>query len=250
MKEFPITFKSKGKQLVGVLHLPKRKMVPVIVMCHGFTACKLGTPFGLFVEAARYWCRNGFAVLRFDFRGCGDSEGKFEDYCLRVTVEDTRNAIEFLNTVKSIDKNRVGIVGHSRGGATAIVTASEGLVKCLVTWSSVANFWHFFSLKEVKEIEKSGFLVWKGFKVGRTILKDLDYDLRDCVTRLKVPSMFVHGEKDEVVDAINSLMLFKWCKAKKSFRVIKNADHFFSDPKQRKKLLRITLRWFRENLSK
>jgi len=249
MKEVPVTFKSKGKQIVGILHLPKRKKPPIIVMCHGFTGCKLGTPFGLFVQAARYWCRNGFAVLRFDFRGCGDSEGEFEDYCFRVTLEDTKSAIKFLTTLENVDVSRVGIVGHSRGGPTAIAIAAETKIpKCLVTWNSVVDFKYFLTKDEIRKIKRKGYMLYDGFKVGKALLEDFNYNIKDYIEKLNVPSLFIHSEKDQVVNIKHSKLLFDWCKTKKKFVTIKNADHVFSNPNNRERVFKITLDWFKENL--
>jgi alpha/beta superfamily hydrolase len=77
--EIPLTFKCEKQQIVGILHLPKEKRkIPLVILVHGWSANKLGTWNAFFVKAARGFSKNGFAVLRFDFRGSGDSEGRFK----------------------------------------------------------------------------------------------------------------------------------------------------------------------------
>ena len=79
MKELPVSFKSEGKQLVGMLHLPDKKKAPCVIMCHGYQGNKFGNHKRVFVKTARYFAKNGIASLRFDFLGCGDSEGRPEE---------------------------------------------------------------------------------------------------------------------------------------------------------------------------
>jgi alpha/beta superfamily hydrolase len=71
MVELPLAFKSEGKQVIGILHLPKKKKSPLIILSHGWSGNKLGAWNAFFVKAVREFSKNGFAVLRFDFRGSG-----------------------------------------------------------------------------------------------------------------------------------------------------------------------------------
>ena len=54
------------------------KQVPVVIICHGFIGSKVGQ-HRIFVKTARELCRAGFAVLRFDYSGCGESTGEYRD---------------------------------------------------------------------------------------------------------------------------------------------------------------------------
>lgn len=83
MEQF-VEFAANGKTIRGILHTPEHQknksqdQIPGLVLCHGFTGNKIGL-HRLFVKAARYFSHLGFAVLRFDFSGCGDSDGNYED---------------------------------------------------------------------------------------------------------------------------------------------------------------------------
>ena len=72
----PVTFKSEGQQIIGVLHIPDlhipdnikhNEKVPGIIMLHGFTGNKIEA-HRLFVKISDSLSKSGFIVLRFDFR--------------------------------------------------------------------------------------------------------------------------------------------------------------------------------------
>lgn len=143
MPDREVQFYSDGLRLVGNLHLPDRAHagttgagMPVVVLCHGLGGIKdlilpqLATPL---VEA-------GFAVLRFDYRGFGGSEGKRWRLIPMEQVADIRAAITFLETVPEIDSTRVGVYGTSFGGGNAVVAAAlDDRVSCVAVQAAVAD---------------------------------------------------------------------------------------------------------------
>jgi predicted acyl esterase len=65
----------------------------------------------------------GYVALRFDMRGCGDSEGESGRVICLEQVEDTRNALTFLAKHPAVDGARIGVIGSSFGGAVAVYAA-------------------------------------------------------------------------------------------------------------------------------
>ena len=119
MKEKFVTFKSCGRNIHGMLHLPEKgKKVPCVVMCHGFTGTRVES-HRMFVKTARKLCSEGFAVLRFDFGGSGDSEGDFGDATVLTEIEDACNAIKFILKEKNVLRDKISLVGFSLGGCVA-----------------------------------------------------------------------------------------------------------------------------------
>ena len=76
VRELPLTFDCEGSTLVGVLHKPNptRKLGVVIVV--GGPQYRIGS-HRQFLLLARDLAAEGFPVLRFDYRGMGDSQGEF-----------------------------------------------------------------------------------------------------------------------------------------------------------------------------
>lgn len=75
---------------------------------------------------ADYLSRNGIAVLRYDDRGTGKSQGNYQQSGLSDFIEDATAAWQFLRSQPGIiDASKVGMIGHSEGGMVAPVVAAQ-----------------------------------------------------------------------------------------------------------------------------
>src|SRR5690606_11591491 len=77
-----------------------------------------------FLVLADHLTRAGIAVLRFDDRGTGRSTGNFSSSTTLDFVRDVQSAVEYLKTRKEINKERIGLIGHSEGGLIAPIVAA------------------------------------------------------------------------------------------------------------------------------
>jgi uncharacterized protein len=136
--ERAIGFTSDGLDLRGFLHVPgSAGKHPALVLCHGFGgSCRgAGHP-----ELAKALEGAGYVVLRFDFRGCGQSEGRRGSVIVDEEIADLRHALDFLRQQPSVDKDRIGVIGASLGGSVAIeVAASDPRVRLCVANGSIGN---------------------------------------------------------------------------------------------------------------
>ena len=135
MKEEKVYFENNGQKIVGILHIPDNENSSAIIMCHGFTGNMY--EHGLFVNTAKKLCKNGFTVLRFDFRGSNESEGKFRDMTISGEVSDLKKAIEFILKQK-INKDKIGVLGLSLGAVVSVLGWDER-IKALVLLSPAGN---------------------------------------------------------------------------------------------------------------
>jgi uncharacterized protein len=119
-----IDFDSDGLRLAGILHLPdshrSEERRAAFLVLHGFGSNKNG---GGGTAVAKMLAGLGYAALRFDFRGCGESEGERGRVICKEQVRDTRNALSFLATRPEIDPKRIGVLGQSFGAAVAVYAA-------------------------------------------------------------------------------------------------------------------------------
>ena len=119
-----VSFASVGLKLAGILHLPEERPTEerraAFVVLHGFGSNKDG---GGGTAVAKVLAGLGYAALRFDFRGCGESEGERGRVICMEQVRDTRNALSFLAARPEIDPRRIGVVGQSFGAAVAVYAA-------------------------------------------------------------------------------------------------------------------------------
>src|SRR5438552_3283828 len=107
-----VQFVSNGLELAGVLQLPdglkKGERRAAFLVLHGFGSNKDG---GNVVTVSNLLTGLGYATLRFDMRGCGDSQGaRGRTICLEQ-VEDTRAALDYLSRNENVDARRIGVIG-------------------------------------------------------------------------------------------------------------------------------------------
>ncbi len=126
-----VTFENKKDKvkLAGTLTLPDSTgTFPTVILVAGSGANDRDeTVFGHkpFLVIADYLTKNGFAVLRYDKRGVGSSEGNFMLATIDNFADDANAALTFLRSRPEIDKKRIGIIGHSEGGIVASMLAAE-----------------------------------------------------------------------------------------------------------------------------
>jgi dipeptidyl aminopeptidase/acylaminoacyl peptidase len=121
--EHQVTFESDGLVLTGVVHTPDDmepgERRPAIMVLHGFGSNKSS---GNSITPAEMLCDWGYVTMRFDFRGCGESEGEYGRIICLEQVADTSNALSYLQTRDDVDPDRIGAVGSSFGAAVAVYT--------------------------------------------------------------------------------------------------------------------------------
>lgn len=117
--------------LAGTLSLPEKDGVfPVVILISGSGPQNRDEEIlghKPFLVISDYLTRNGIAVLRFDDRGIGQSEGDFNAATTADFATDVESAIAYLKTRKEINKAHIGLVGHSEGGIIAPMVASKSV---------------------------------------------------------------------------------------------------------------------------
>ena len=145
--EKTVLFRVDGKSVVGTLETPDNatKPAPVVLMLHGFTGSRDELPVkdtdeGVFARTARQLAENGYASLRIDFRGSGESQGAWEDTTFSGQIADAVAAIDWLKNSRDIDNDNISILGWSQGGLVAAHAAAERPeVKSVILWAPVTN---------------------------------------------------------------------------------------------------------------
>jgi hypothetical protein len=249
LKEIPLVFKCKVNHIFGILHLPKRKNPPLIIMCHGWGSNKLGTHQGLFVKAARNLCKNGFAVLRFDFRGSGDSEGEFEKQTIETMLEDLNCILNNLDK-NYVNTDKIGLIGHSLGGKISILKAAKDKrIKYLALWSTPVLHKEILSQAFVNEVRERKCL-WLNDSGIAINIKQLESCLKNeaikSLKKVRVPMLIVNGGEDISVPPSHAKKIYNNTNKPKKFVIIEGADHAFLNDEHKKILIRTTLSWFKK----
>lgn len=125
-----IDFMANGVRLAGWLY-PGPTGAPVIVMSHGLSAVRRMN----LDRVARCFQQGGMAVLCYDHRSFGDSEGvPRQEADPWAQVRDMQDAISFARTLPDVDPERLGLWGTSySGGHVLTVSALDRRVKCAVS---------------------------------------------------------------------------------------------------------------------
>ncbi len=124
MAERPYAFSCQGMTIRGILHEPDGGGRGAdVILFHGWGGYRVGQN-GLLVQAARRFCREGFRVLRFDFRGRGESDGRVEEHDLNSMIEDAKAALEHVR--QKLGAKRVFAGGICSGGEVAVGTLYDG----------------------------------------------------------------------------------------------------------------------------
>ena len=121
--------KKAGINLAGTLTLPKKEgLFPVVILISGSGPQNRDEELlghKPFLVLSDYLTRNGIAVLRYDDRGTALSKGDFKTATSADFATDVESAIAYLKTRNEINKNKIGLMGHSEGGLIAPMVASK-----------------------------------------------------------------------------------------------------------------------------
>jgi len=221
---------SSGDLITGDLRFTDDGLIkPLLVICHGFTAHKDWGPFPYF---GKRLASLGFASIVFNFshNGIGENFKKFTEYdkfsrnTIGKELEDLRALLDAVERggvgAGVVDRTRIGLVGHSRGGGVAMLHASlDKRVRAVSAWSTVATFFRY--TPHQREIwVREGYLpvtirsMQTKLRYGIEMLRDLEanrekYDLVSSVQKINVPLLLVHGEADVSVKPAEAEKLFE-----------------------------------------
>jgi exosortase A-associated hydrolase 2 len=139
MNETPLFFSNDNQRLFGILHNAGAAQKKYgWVFCHPFAEEKLWA-HRVYVSMARELAKKSYPVLRFDYRGYGDSEGRFEDYTIDDQLADIDCAISTLME-KAPGLQSVGLIGLRYGATLAALAAERNrFVSRLVLWDPIAD---------------------------------------------------------------------------------------------------------------
>ena len=247
-----ISFRSSdGVKLVGILEKPKLKTKTCIIVCHGRTGNKNEKGLVLFANSL---INVGFAIFRFDFRSHGESGGRDRDMTVAGEEKDLKAAYRLL--LKK-GYNRFGIAAASFAGAPAsfFTPKHQAKVKALALLFPRLDFIGYYrkwiGSGERRLLDKQGFINMDNrFKGGKRLFDEaLRIKPVKELAKLKIPILFVHGDKDSSVPYADSVKYSKKLKAK--LVTIKGGDHLWleDDRKRLSQVIKATAGFFLENLS-
>ena len=251
---------ADDRRLHGVIDRPAgTSRLPTVVICHGF---KGFMEWGFFPPLAELLASRGFLVVRFNLSGTGQQPGedRVSDLAAFRANTHSRELEELLVVLDAldvsvapgqVDLDRVGLLGHSRGGGNAILAAAsspwQDRLAAVVTWAAVSRFFRFPDeqvdvWRRLGELPTVNGRTGQELRLGVGLLDDLEtnsdtLDILAAAARVRAPWLIVHGGADETVPPDEGQLLLEQAKtgvaaggsneARAEYHEIAEASHTF-----------------------
>ncbi len=234
MNQRPFTLQNGPYMLRGVHHYPKVPRAPYIISAHGMLSTKDSPKY---MALCQNLTKKGFGFVRFDFTGCGESEGTFADSTLTRRSSDLTYVIDWVLSLSTCN-GLIGLFGSSLGGTVALIGCTLRDIQAVVLVATpVLPAVH--PPAELQEIQTR----FPGF------LDDFKANLRNLPFERIHHVFIIHGDQDTVVSPKNALLIYEKVSTPKEIWMVNGADHQFLDETLRRSMLEMTVRWFDRFLS-
>jgi uncharacterized protein len=225
--------------------------IPIIIYLHGFCGFK---DWGNFDLIAEQFARHGFFFVKFNFSHNGTTLETPEDFndleafgnnnisheltdtnCIINWLFDTNNEFNQL-----ININKITLLGHSKGGGTAILKANEDKrITSLITWASIAESktpWGNMKLQKLNEWKQNGVFYYLNKRTNQSMpiyfqlyedyaVNEEKFNIEKAIKNLSIPILICHGNQDAAVAVTQAIQLNKWNTHSTLFLI--ESDHVF-----------------------
>ncbi len=227
-----VSWMSDGLKIFGEVYFPEtnNRPHPGIIICHGLPGRVRSPEDKGYPYLAEYFCREGFLVLIFNFRGTGLSEGNFD---ILGWARDLEKALDFMMAYPKVDPRRILLMGFSAGAAVSLyIGARHKEIMGIISCAAPAQFPDLQTEKGREE-----FLTYAR-EVG--IIKDDNFppSLSEWADGFRTiapiswinlipprPLLIIHAEDDEVVGINHAQELFNKVRGKAEILILPQAGH-------------------------
>jgi pimeloyl-ACP methyl ester carboxylesterase len=257
---------SKEFQLAGTLSLPDNNdNAPAVLLIPGSGQVDRNEnhkkiKLNAFYEISGFLSSHGFAVLRYDKRGVGESGGYFWETGFHDNISDALSTLEFLKSQKEIDAKKVFLLGHSEGAfisshlagsgndvagiilmaggahsgeetlkwqAVKVVEGMKGFNKWLI------NLLHLDVAKsqqkqidKIKKSTKDSFRIQLVSKLNAKWMREfLAYNPADDLIKINVPVLAITGSKDIQVNPDDLIEMKEIIKSPYEYHILPDMSH-------------------------
>lgn len=219
-----------------------------IIFAHGFKGFK---DWGFVPYFGKYFSDKGYFVITFNFSHNGVATGskdfddldKFANNTLSLEKEELNEIINaykngFFGEINST--NKIGLVGHSRGGAISILASgSNENIDVLVTWAAISKLDRFTDRQKIEWKANGFFEVLNSrtnqiMRININLLNDIEnfgstkLNLKTALSNFNKPYLIIHGDQDLTVPFDEAEDIYFWSdKSLTELYKIKGAGHTF-----------------------
>lgn len=193
MRQSAVSFKAKGLNFEGIVATPDNEgsSIPGIVICHPHPLFGGNMDNNVVLALSFALVEQGFATIRFNFRGVGNSEGEHSKG--ESEFQEVLGAFELMKAWKGVDGRKMGLVGYSFG--TGVILGSKDVQKKATSIALVSP-----NIRALSD----------------TPLK-----------KAKTPTMIITGSRDKLVEAENLQENLDGFANAPRYEVVNGADHFW-----------------------
>ena len=193
MRQSAVSFKAKGLNFEGVVAMPEDggPGVPGVVICHPHPLFGGNMDNNVVLAVSYALAQQGFATLRFNFRGVGNSDGEHTKG--EQEHQEALAAIELLQAWPGVDGKRIGLAGYSFG--TRVICSHPELHKKPKVFALISPS---FETLESAALKKN-----------------------------KQPKLIITGDRDKLIQSENLQPVLDSFAAPPTFKLVPGVDHFW-----------------------
>jgi uncharacterized protein len=243
--------RPEGGVLHGLVDFPAAPGPrPAVVICHGF---KGFMEWAFFPSLASLLAERGFVAIRFNLSGTGMQPGDervtdpqaFRANTHSAELGDLLRVLAATGTEIApdrVDRERLALVGHSRGGGAAVLAAAlepwRGRCRALVTWAAISTV-DRYSADDKRRARDTGELPVVNTRTGQRLALGPQYfadvernaattlNILAAAARVTAPWLIVHGADDETVPPAEAATLAQHATGPHDLLLVTGGNHTF-----------------------
>jgi pimeloyl-ACP methyl ester carboxylesterase len=232
-----------NEKIIGIFHKAEFDPDSCIIMCHGLLSNKDSVKYIVMGEACEKF---GHSALRFDFRGCGESEGNIKNTTVSKRADDLNMVIDY--AISELGFKKIGLFGSSLGGYLSLLkTIQEPRVKTVVCISSPYSMLELINQNDISQ----GYMEIDNIRIEGTFFDDLadnDDQLKNGLAKISSPVLLFQGDRDTLVPMEHAFKIFENLNAQKDLKILSGAEHLIISPKYLSLILKTSFSWFNKYL--
>jgi len=222
-----IIFQSDTLLLSGTLHRPEVEHPALVIGSHGLLGSSESPKQ---IELAKACNAFGIAFFRFDHRGCGQSEGRFDEVTsFEGRCNDLKSALERMRERSGLGRKR-GFFGSSIGGAVCLAVAAEYAPSALVTVAAPVRSRTIISPED---------------HPGAFNPRPHRFEIQGKLSKIAHIHLF-HGAADTVVPPSHAVEIYNRAGGPKKITLQKNGNHRMSKRSHQNAFVSAAARWFHD----
>jgi hypothetical protein len=260
-----VAIQANGYTIPGTFTTPRaggaQARYPTVLLLHG-TASQKDEVGNMYLRLAQKLGALGYASLRIDFAGSGDSTLPQTAFTYTEEVSDAQTALDWLSRQRNVDRDALGLVGFSQGGrVAATVAGTDARVKAVATWSTWvedgSTAYLLFGPAVYQQAQQNGQVtVDLGFRTWTFSLAFFDsiknsHPLQN-IANYHGPLLGIDGS-DDFLWPQTKQELFAAGSYDETLHVVSGGDHIYhvldADQSQAEDAMNTTAAWFAENLA-